>query len=213
MGMQDQIDPHTRQSGHCWYVDGLSELAGGAVLLLLALVFLIGAMMEPGQTTDLFLTIGQPAIVLVGALAARRLVGKAKVQLTYPRTGYVLHRQPRERRVVRLIAMILGIGAVLGIISGVLQNFIQPDWIPGISGAVIALLLVYLAYVNSIRRFYIMALGTLFLGLLVVTLQVADMFASSIFFGGFGIGWIVSGAVTLRHYLHTTKPASEVESG
>jgi hypothetical protein len=69
-----------------------------------------------------------------------------------------------------------------------LQNFIQPDWIPGLCGAVIALLLVYLAYVNSIRRFCIMALCTLFLGLLVVTLQVANMFAISIFFGGFGIG-------------------------
>jgi hypothetical protein len=209
--MQDQIDQYTRQSVRCWYVDGLSEMAGGAVVLLLALVYLIGAMLEPGPTTDLFLTIGQPAIVLVGALTARRMVSKAKEKLTYPRTGYARHHQPRERRVVRLIAMILGIGAVFGIVFGILQNFIQPAWIPGLSGAVIALLLVYLAYVNSIRRFYIMALCTLFLGLLVVTLQVADMFASSIFFGGFGMGWIVSGAVTLRHYLHTTKPTSEVE--
>jgi hypothetical protein len=205
--MQDQIDQYTRLSMRYWYVDGLSEMAGGAVLLLLALVFLIGAMMEPGPTTDLFLTIGQPAIVLVGALAARKAVEKAKEKLTYPRTGYVLNRQPRERRVARWIAMILGIGAVFGIVFGILQKFIQPEWIPGISGAVIALLLVYLAYVNSIRRFYIMALYTFFLGLLVVTLQVADMFASSIFFGGFGLGWIVSGAATLRHYLLTTKPA------
>jgi len=29
----------------------------------------------------------------------------------------------------------------------------------------------------------------------------------ALFFGGFGIAWVVSGAVTLSAYLHSTQPA------
>jgi hypothetical protein len=209
--MHDQIDEYAKRTMRYWYVDGLAEIAVGGVVILLALVFLIGGIMEPGPTTDFFLALGQPVIVLVGALAARKIVGKIKEQVTYPRTGYVAYRQPRSRRGIRLVALTIGIAAVFGVIFGVIANLITTRWIPGISGAVIALLLAYLAYQNGIRRFYYMAMYTLFLGLLVVSVGAPDAYTSSLFFGGFGLGWIVSGTVTLRHYLHTTKPASEDE--
>jgi hypothetical protein len=209
--MRDQIDEYAKRTMRYWYVDGLSEIAGGVVVLLLALVFLIGGLMEPGPTTDWFLALGQPAIVLIGAITARRWVGRMKERLTYPRTGYVAYRRPQGRKGFRLIAATIGISVALGVVFGVIANIIQPRWIPGISGAVIALLLAYLAYDNGIRRFYIMALYTLFLGLLVVTLQLSGTFSTPLFFCGFGLGWIVSGAVTLRHYLKTTKPASSVD--
>jgi hypothetical protein len=205
------LNEYAKRTMRYWYVDGLSEIAGGGVVLLLALVFLIGSMLEPGPTTDLFLALGQPVIVLVGALSARRVVGKIKERVTYPRTGYVMYHRPRGRRSMRVISMTMGIAAALAIVFGMTQNIIQPRWIPGISGAVIALLLVYLAYENGIRRFYIMAVFTLFLGLLVVTIRLADIYATPLFFGGFGLGWIVSGAVTLHHYLRTTKPAGGEE--
>jgi hypothetical protein len=204
--MRDPIDQYAKRTMRYWYVDGLAEIAGGVVVLLLALVFLIGGLLEPGSSTDFFLAVGQPAIILVGALAARRIVGKIKERVTYPRTGYVAYHRPASRRGIRLIAATIGVAAVFGVIFGVISNLITPRWIPGISGVVIALLLAYLAYENGIRRFYIMGLYTLFLGLLVVTLHLADVYASSLFFGSFGLGWIVSGTVTLRHYLRTTKP-------
>jgi hypothetical protein len=206
--VRDQIDEYAKRTMRYWYVDGLSEIAGGGVVLLLALVFLIGSLMEPGPTTDLFLTLGQPAIVLVGAISARRAVRHLKETVTYPRTGYVVYRQPQGRRGIKLIAMTIGIASAFAMLFGILQNWIQPRWIPGISGAIIALLLAYLAYENGIRRFYGMGLYTFFLGLLVVTLSLADIYSTPLFFGGFGLGWIVSGAVTLRHYLRTTQPAS-----
>jgi hypothetical protein len=209
--MQDPINEYAKRTMRYWYVDGLAEIAGGMVVMLLSLVFLIGAMLEPGPTTDLFLALGQPVIVIAGALAARRVVSKLKERVTYPRTGYVEYRRPRGRRNIRLIAMTMGIAAAFAVVFGIIQNIIQPRWIPGISGAVIALLLVYLAYENGIRRFYIMALYTFFLGLLVVSVRLATIYATPLFFGGFGLGWILSGVVTLRDYLRTTKPAGQEE--
>jgi len=207
--MSNPIDEYAKRTMRYWYVDGLAEIAGGVVVLLLALVFLIGGWMEPGPTTDFFLALGQPAIVLVGALVARKIVGRIKERVTYPRTGYVAYRRPRSRRGLRLIALTIGIAAVFGVLFAVIANLIAIRWLPGISGAVIALLLAYMAYENGIRRFYYMAAFTLFLGLLVVSMGVPDTYTSSLFFGGFGVGWIVSGAVTLRNYLRTTKPAEQ----
>jgi amino acid permease len=205
--MREPINEYAQRTMRYWYVDGLSEIAVGVVVMLLAFVFLIGTILEPGPTTDLFIAFGQPVIVLAGAVAARRVVSKLKERVTYPRTGYVEYRRPRGHRRIRLIAMAMGIAAAFAIVFGILQNIIQPRWIPGISGAVIALLLVYLAYENGIRRFYIMALYTLFLGLLVASVRLADMYATPLFFGSFGLGWILCGSLTLRHYLDTTKPA------
>jgi hypothetical protein len=195
-----------------WYVDGLSEIAGGVVMLLLALAFLIGALLEPSPGSSFYLAFGQPLIVLAGALAARKMVARVKERLTYPRTGYVAYRQPRGRRGMRLIALTFGIAAVFGVMFGVIANVVQPRWIPGISGVVIALLLAFLAYEHGIRRFYLMALYTLFLGLLVVTINLPEMFTTPVFFGGFGLAWILSGAITLRHYLQTTQPAPRDET-
>jgi hypothetical protein len=210
--MSNPIDEYAKRTMRYWYVDGLSEIAGGAVMLLLALVFLVGALLEPSPSTSLYLAFGQPLIVLAGALAARKIVAQVKERLTYPRTGYVAYRQPRGRGGMRLIALSFGIAAVFGVIFGVIANVFQARWIPGISGVVIALLLSFLAYEHGIRRFYMMALYTLFLGLLVVTINLPEMFTTSVFFGGFGLGWILSGAMTLRHYLQTTQPVPRDEA-
>ena len=205
--MKDPVKNIQQRTQRYWYVDGISEIAAGAVFLIMGLFFLLIGLSETGSATGLILAIGQPLIVLLGIWGAGRAVKFLKERITYPRTGYVLYpRKPAKRRLATLVLAVV-ISLLMTIFIAWLTDHFGRNWIPALAGFMLGLVMVLLGYRFGLIRFYLLGAFTLFLGMAMAFLPLEEKFDTAIFFSVFGLAWISSGGLTLRHYMRNTQPA------
>ncbi len=204
--MNDPIKDAIQQTRRYWYVDGLTELATGALLVVVGVFFIILGMIVPSTFANWLNGLGLPALILVGGIAGRWAVNRLKERLTYPRTGYVAFRQPR----VGLKLLTIVVGMMVAVILAVAIFQLKYTWLVNATPAVMSAIMIALVGQRfGLRRFYWLAGYTLLLSLPLALLQVSDKFVVAIFIGGCGLGFLVSGGLTLRNYLNTTQPASK----
>jgi hypothetical protein len=196
-----------------WYVDGLSEIGAGCVICLMASFYALLGLLPPESRFAPFLEMGQIMVVLTGYWAAGRAVKTMKTRLTYPRTGYVSFPTRRGKRAAWLALASLGIGLGIAFMVIWLGGKLPDNLVPAVTGALIALALVFLGYRSGVPRFYLVAGFTLLLGWVTSSLALVEPWSNVMFFGGFGLAWIVSGAVTLYLYLRSTRPVDEGGAG
>ncbi len=207
--MKDPIKDTMRKTLSYWYVDGLTELATGFLLLVVGLFFALIEMMDPKSISNQLSSVGLPIIVLIGGLAGRWAVSSLKERLTYPRTGYVACITPRVGKKLWTLAM--------GIAASVIFVFISVqfklDWLKYEAPAFMAAAMIaYMGTAYGLRRFYALAAFTLLLGLPMVMLHLQDNLNLALFLFGCGAGFAVSGAFALKGYLQSTHPPEgEVE--
>lgn len=206
------IDEMIKRTLRYWYVDGLAEMGGGAVILLYAAYMVGVSLFTAGspQIAAVALGLGQPLVILLGGLLVRRLVRHFKETLTFPRTGYVAYpRQKgsgRWKRILQTALIAAAVGAVMALVSeGLPENLMFL-----VSGVMIGLFLAYLGYTFGLIRFYIIAGLSALLGAACALLNFQGTLLMGVFFGGMGLMWVFSGLFTLRNYLRDTEPL-EVE--
>ncbi len=206
--MKSEIDTVIQRTQRYWYVDGLGEIAVGVMLLIFGLYFgLLGLVQNP--TLQMVVALGQPVLFLLlwwlGGKAVRRL----KERLTYPRTGYVA-LQRKKKPLSRLIIAAITAGAVGGLV-GLLQALSSGSQviIPVVVSLLLALSVAIIARRFGLLRFYLLAVYTALLGVLLAVLPISEDQQNIFIFALFGLGWIVSGAVTLARYLASTQLPSE----
>jgi len=205
----DPVQQTIERTRRYWYIDGLSEIGAGSVICLVALFYALIGLLPVSNPYRAMLGIGQVVVVLVGYWIAGRLVKTLKTRLTYPRTGYVSYPSRRGRRAVFMGLASMGTGLGAALVLTWVGGRLPENLLPAISGAVIALTLAYLGTRTGVQRFYLVAAFTFLLGAATSSLALPDPWSNVLFFGGFGLAWIISGAVTLVHYLRATRPVSE----
>jgi len=87
--MQSNLSDVEQRVRRYWYTDGIGELIGGGMFILLGTYF---ALQEFLRHNSLLGGILQASLILVmigGTAIARRLINTLKTRLTYPRTGDV----------------------------------------------------------------------------------------------------------------------------
>ena len=206
------IDEMIKRTLRYWYVDGLAEMGGGAVILLYAAYMVGVSLFAAGspQIAAVALGLGQPLVILLGGLLVKRVVRHFKETLTFPRTGYVAYpRQKgsgRWKRILQTALIAAAVGAVMALVSeGLPENLMFL-----VSGVMIGLFLAYLGYTFGLIRFYIIAGLSALLGAACALLNFQGTLLMGVFFGGMGLMWVFSGLFTLRNYLRDTEPL-EVE--
>ncbi len=201
----NSIDETIQRTRRYWFVDGLNELASGFFLVLMALLFW-GAHQLSAPFSILTLAVLFPVLIFAGRWATSWLVRRLKERITYPRTGYVTYRPARKhgRRVILLTLL----GAML---SAALIIFLLPaveqSWLPVMMGFFCAALTAYFGYQFGLRRFYVLAAVTLGAGLAIAFWVVAESVQLTVFLGAYGLGWMISGGVTLIRYLAASRQA------
>ncbi len=210
--MRNQIDTIIQRTQRYWYVDGLSEMYGGLLVLLLASYYLALQRFASGSLGALLLGIGQPLIILLAWWPGGRIVRALKERITYPRTGYVAYSEKRNRRSRLATAAIVAlvVAAVVAILETVFR--VSENTVPVIIAAILGLFLAMLGWRLNLVRFYVLGVYTFLLGIVTSMLPLVGMEQNAFLLGFFGLGLIVSGAYTLVHYLRTTKPAAGVEA-
>jgi len=198
----------TRRPWQYWYVDGLAEMAMGAIFAALGLVFLVESWLPPGPLLTLVSMFGPVAAVVGVGLAMRRIVSAVKERLTYPRTGYVAYRKPGSSHLATRFALGLAIGALVGTLAALPK---LQMWIPAITGLAIGGAHFYLAHRVGLPRLYLLAAVSAVLGTLVSLGRLGDLPGGAAYFIGIGLADILSGAVTLINYLRSTQPTGEAD--
>jgi hypothetical protein len=207
--MNDPIKNTMRKTLSYWYVDGLIELATGLLLVLVGLSYFALAKLVPEAAARQVSSIGLPALILIGGLVSRKAVSSLKERLTYPRTGYVALIKARAGQKLWTIAAAITVSLGFVFISAQLKL----DWLVYVAPAFLAAMMVAsIGYTYGLRRFYVLAIYILLLGLPMALLRLNDRLNLALFLIGCGSGFIISGALTLRSYLQTTQPPlGEVE--
>lgn len=204
--MNNPVDEIQRRTVRYRYIDGLDELAFGAICLVMGLYFFAQATLPHKSTLYKVLDVGFVLVLLTTGLITFRIVKAFKERLTYPRTGFVAYREERGSRrwVGALVAMVMG-GALAALFAGAPKSF---AWMPSSTGFIIAAAMLAIGFKLGLTRFYLLAGASLAAGLLLSASGVKDVIGLAYYYMLFALALMVSGGLTLWQYLRTY-PSSE----
>lgn len=206
--MSEHLDKLMQRARQYWYSDGLAELIGGGLFLLVGLYFYIQAILPPESLLANLLAPGLMLLIIGGGLVARRILQALKSRLTYPRTGYVAYPTPgRWRRIATaLVAMVMA-----GLISSIFSLWpVSLTWIPAFSGLVIGMATLYYGHRLGLVRFYLLAVYSALLGMGASLSGWSEGFALAAYYGLMAPALMLSGLLTLRAYLRATRSQGAV---
>jgi hypothetical protein len=182
----------------------------GGIFLLVALTDLVAWLLPSELAHHWMLAILQPLVVIGGVLGARVLVRYLKERITYPRTGRVDYSKPGPIR--RWLMVILSALIALGVAFLVIHigESAGERWLPMVSAFLIAFVAA-LGWRLHLMRMVWLAFYILGVGVVLTIWPVAAPLDGLAFFGLVGMGWLVSGGLTLFRYLKQTRPMGESE--
>lgn len=184
-----------------FYVDGSFEFGFGLLCLILSAFFYAETHVHGWLSA---LVDSSLVLVIIGGVwAVNRLIKLLKERITWPRTGYVAYKSNKGRK--------RGLGAVLGLVVGglVAATFnllvktpgIQIALMPLLSGFLLGLVMVVFAWRTSILRFYLLAILSAVLGVVLAFSRIQNIDALVVYYLAFGLALFATGACVLRAYL------------
>lgn len=198
--MDDMGGHAERRAVGYWFVDGLPEVAFGAILLATALVF-GAATAAGGEASGLILAVGLVLAIVGGIPLAGRWVRRRKRSSTYPRTGRVKYRGrgPARR------AVSWGIGGLLAV------ALVLVTWREGsstvlavaVTGVLVAAL-VFVALRTGLRRFAATAIVAVILLAAASELLPDVQAVMGTVFAGTGLLLLRNGWAARTRYLRST---------
>ncbi len=197
-----------------WFKDGLGELVGGGMILLVGLYFAGQEWLPEGPIGRTFLQSSLALLLVGGAFATRWLVNVLKTRLTYPRTGYVEYQPgvkntPSRRMFTAGIA--ISVSALLVFFGRFSGSF---NWLPGFTGLAFGAAFILLrARSNGIGRFYVLGTFCVILGVALSFLDLPVGYSLGLFYGLAGIASMFSGGLTLLRYLRDNPSTGETDNG
>jgi hypothetical protein len=185
-----------------WYTDGIGELIGGGMFVLLGIYFALQEVLGQDSTLGGILQASFVLLMIGGVFVSRRLINTLKTRLTYPRTGYVEYQvDERGMRWRRILGVVLAfvISALTIVFVRLFQFF---DSVVAVTGLIVALILVVLrAKSAGLARFYVLGTISLVLGLALSLSGLPNGYSLGLFYGLMGGCFFISGGLTLRRYL------------
>jgi hypothetical protein len=191
-----KVDEYVRRTYRYFYDDGLVEIGIGLLMVVVGSVLFSWPSVNSLATRTIILSVALPALALGGAAMIRRLIRKAKEQVTYKRTGYASFRQgePAGSRWFPLLAALI----LFGIVFFLPETFMRMHFAVAYFSAAS---LLYLGYRLELRRFFAVGAATFLIGV-AVTITVANETAGTgLALGGAGLLLLLSGVLTLIRYL------------
>jgi len=202
--LDEQVQQVQRRTVRYWFEDGLAELIIGAFFVLIGLYFAVAGAVPQGGPRAVVSGLVFPAFIVGLGLASRRLIGRAKEGLVYPRTGYVSYVRPPARR--RWLTPI-----VAGIVGALLVALIRrapslESWIPALWGLPVGGLFLLMNRSARLLRLSFLAAFSALTGLLLALRGGSTEMNGAIFFTLVGLVMAAGGALALRRYLRHAPP-------
>jgi hypothetical protein len=210
--MESNLSDVEQRVKRYWYTDGIGELIGGGMFVLLGIYFALQEFLGQNSTVGGILQASFVILIIAAVFVSRWLINSLKTRLTYPRTGYVDYQiHERGMRWRRILAVILGfvIAALTTVFVRLFQFF---DSVVAVTGLIVAVILVVLqAKSSGLARFYILGAASLVLGFGLSLSGLPEGYSLGLFYGLMGVCSFISGGLTLRRYLRENPlPAEEI---
>lgn len=198
-----------------WYTDGIGELIGGGMFILLGIYFAAQQYLGENSTAGGLLQAGLIFFLLGGMVLGRWLIKALKARLTYPRTGYVEYQVDEHNRNRRRItvAFVAGLVAAFSIVfAGRIVSFL--DMTLALTGILVGAILIFLQGRRSgLERFYVLGGMSIVLGIALALSGLPDGYGLGLFYGLMGVCFLISGGLTLRLYLEENPLPVEGQNG
>jgi hypothetical protein len=192
-----------------WFKDGIGELAGGGLFVVLGLFFAGNEWLPPNSLARTLLDSSLILVLIGGIFITRWFINILKTHLTYPRTGYVEYypsrkNTPSRRTLTAVIAM--GVSILMVLFGRVTGSF---NWIPGFTGLAVGVILIMTQAQSGGRKFYVLGFFSIILGLTLSFGILSEAYSLGLFYGLTGVAAMVSGGLTLARYLHENPMPTE----
>jgi hypothetical protein len=203
--MNEKILDVQKKAIQYWFIDGLAELAAGLIGIFLAVLFWVWQMVFTWRWSL--------PVILVGALAVsfglRLIIQRIKERTTYLQTGYVSPFSGLEGKwsVVILIAfslLLLGLNYYLSTKGP--QGLL---WSPGLAGLIFTFIFMWTGMMTKLRRFFILAIISLSIGLILALLGMDYLQGVSVLTGIIGLVLLIQGYSIRKKYLYQNSMVNE----
>lgn len=181
-----------------WFIDGLAEMAAGLVGIFLAVLF--------GVWHQVFTWRWSLPVILVAAFVVsfglRLIIQRIKARTTYPRTGYVSPFSGFESKwsiVILIIFSLILLGLNYYLSTRGSQALL---WSPGLAGLIFTVIFVWTGVMTKLKRFFILGIISLILGLILVLLKLDYFQGVSVLAGIVGLVLLVQGYQVRKIYLN-----------
>jgi predicted lysophospholipase L1 biosynthesis ABC-type transport system permease subunit len=207
--MQDNLKSSQLRAIQYWFADGLAELSGGVICLLLAIYFAVQEIIpaSTGSFALIFLAL------FIAAYGIRKLMLSMRRHSTYPRTGYIELKKGWQNRklfwvTIGFTVLLLGF-LLLTILSGI-QTML---WMPVIGGIIFLFLFFLAGYRTKLIRFYFVSGFSLLLGLFLSFSGLGDFWGTALLSLSTGLVLFAFGVVTRMDYLRRSSASRESSNG
>lgn len=203
--MEKNLKASQNRALQYFFADGLAELSGGAICLLLAIYFVIQQILPASQGSFALIFLG----VFVAAFGIRKLMLWVRERSTYPRTGFVEPKQGWEDR--RFLGIAIGFTLLLmGFnLYTIFRGIRTVVWMPVLCGIIFAFLFALAGSRTKLVRFYFLAGFCLLLGVFLALSGLGDLWGAALLSLGVSLVLIAFGVVTRLTYLRQTYMIAE----
>ncbi|HEX7542283.1 MAG TPA: hypothetical protein VF352_09145, partial [Anaerolineales bacterium] len=120
--MTDKIADATRRTRGYWFIDGLAEIGGGILFVVLSIPYLLYSLAPEGSGMAKMASSGRDVLLLLGIVIFYIVIRVAKLRSTYPRTGYLEDQHPGRKRILTASAIcVVGVLVFAGLmVAGIL---------------------------------------------------------------------------------------------
>jgi uncharacterized membrane protein YcfT len=200
--MKDNFSEVEQRVKRYWFSDGIGELAGGGMFLLLGMYFGIPQYLGENNLLSVILQSSLVLVMIGGIFLVRWLVTALKTRLTYPRTGYVEYRVDKGNA-LRRRTFVMAVAMVAAFLMVLLARWIQIiDSTVLITGIAVGGVFILLRGKSSgIQRFYFFGGISVILGIALSLSSLPNGYSLAAFYGLMGLVVMVAGGVVLFRYL------------
>jgi hypothetical protein len=199
--MDTSISDVEKRITRYWFSDGLAELSGGGMLLLIGVYFASQEWLPRGSALRGMLEAGLALLLVGGFVVTRKAINAIKLRLTYPRTGYVEYRSSKNSAARRWATM--GIAAAVSAMLVAFGNWVDSfEWMTAFTGLIFGVVFIVLrARASGLGRFYLLGAVSILLGLGLSISGLPLGYSLGLLYGLTGLMAMLSGGIILSRYL------------
>ena len=188
-----------------WFADGLAELSGAAICLLLAIYFIVLQILPASQGSFPLIFL----FMFIAAFGIRKVMFWFRQRSTYPRTGFVELKKGWEDRRLLIVAIGFTILLLGFMLFTILQGLQTVMWMPILGGVIFAFLFALAGYRTKLVRFYFLAGFCLVLGVFLAFSGLGDLWEAALLSLCTGLVLLAFGILTRITYLHQSTVTAE----
>ena len=205
--MDKNLDSAERRAVQYWFADGLAELSGGVICLVLAIYFTATELIREPKWGNLILF----AIACVMAFGVRWLMQRIRLRTTYPRSGYVAPKSGWEDRRLLVVTVCFTLMLLVGMVYLVSRQPTSVEWTTVVGGVIFAFIFGMAGFETRLARFIYLAICCLLLGVVLALSGLGNFWGVAVLALVAGAVLIGFGSVTRAVYLRQTRAILEAD--